>query len=167
MDYLPCPGSPQEVGDLVGEKYFHKEFDKVKECAIVRYMKTIVREIPQKDYKGDGSSLHGESRGVYSVNRIEVRYINWVAYPENAHKDRLHASVDLFGPTTTGKEYTDRGIEKALNGDSKLLMDIQVMIVLALKAAGIRRTVPQISLSWSEYGMQHRNGWNFDVNPKS
>ena len=128
-------------------------------------MKTIVKNIKQRDYRGDGSSLYSNSTGVYSVNRIEVSYINWEAYPKDK-KARFHASVSLFGPTTTGQEYTDKGIVQALNADKALIMDIQVMIVLALKVAGVRRTVPQISLGWSEYGMQHENGWNFDISPK-
>ncbi len=114
-------------------------------------------------FRGDGSSLWGQSNGIYSVNRVEVNYVNWASYPEQESKT-LHASVSLFGPNTHMDHYTDNGIERSVRKNIKLIAIIRAAIREKLKAALIARKLPStLKISWSERGMQPDKGWNFDV----
>jgi hypothetical protein len=126
-------------------------------------MKPIIRKIEPNTVTGKGDSLWGNSKGTFTVDRVEINYVNWVAYPTNGPTDKLHVSVSLFGPTTRPEQYTDTGIVKELNKNTRLLRVVRSMVLSALKEAKILRIPPiRLILSWSEWGMQPEGGWNFD-----
>ena len=126
-------------------------------------MKTVIRKIEPNEVKGKGNSLWGDSKGTFMVDRVEVNYINWVAYPTNTPTDKLHVSVSMFGPTTLPEQYSDTGIVKELNKNPRLLRVIRSMVLSALKEAKLLRIPPiRLVFSWSEWGMQPDGGWNFD-----
>lgn len=120
-------------------------------------------KIKAQKFKGNGTSLWGKSDGTYSVNQMEVGYVNWVAYPEDLTR-RLHASVSLFGPNTEWVQYTDSAIIASVRKNLILLVAIRAEIKRQLKAAGITQELPAtLKISWSEHGMQPIGGWNFDI----
>ena len=121
------------------------------------------KPIPVQNLEGDGSSLWGNSRGIFSVTEVEVDYVNWVSYPKNAKTDDIHASVTLSGPTTRGEHYTDSAIEKAASRNAVILAAVRELVETKLAEAGIKHRVPAFHLRWSEWGMQPDNGWNFDL----
>ena len=123
------------------------------------------KTIPKQNLKGDGSSLWGNSRGIFPVVHVEVHYVNWVSYPKNAKSDNIHASVTLSGPTTSGEHYTDSGLQKAASKNAVILAAVRELVETKLAEAGIKKRVPAFHLKWSEWGMQPDNGWNFDLCP--
>ena len=123
------------------------------------------KTIPKQNLEGDGSSLWGNSRGIFPVVHVEVHYVNWSSYPENAKTDNIHASVTLSGPTTSGEHYTDSGLQKAASKNAVILAAVRELVEIKLAKAGIKQRVPAFYLGWSEWGMQPDNGWNFDLCP--
>lgn len=114
---------------------------------------------------GNDTSLWGRSNGNYAIDRLEVTYVNWISYPKDL-KTGLHASVNVFGTGTEWQQYTDKAIEKNLNGNASFMAALVLTLQTMLKKAGIRRKLPTISVNWSEQGMQPNKGWNFDVGPR-
>jgi hypothetical protein len=115
------------------------------------------------NFIGNGSSLWGESKGKYSVNDLEIGYVNWVSYPDDKTAP-FHASMTLSGPNTQWHQYTDKGIEAGIRKSIVLLVAARCEIQRQLAAAGITRKLPAtLQISWSEQGMQPDKGWNFDV----
>jgi hypothetical protein len=113
---------------------------------------------------GNGTSLWGDSKGKFTIDRIEVGYINWVAYPKDT-KSNFHTSISLFGEETRWFQYTDRRIEIAVNRHKTLFKAIRQQIQEKLTEAKIARPLPEkLQLSWSEQGLQPAHGWNFDLN---
>jgi len=116
---------------------------------------------------GNGTSIWGESKGRYQITSIKVGYINWVAYPDD-ECEKLHASVDMYGPNTECIQYTDRGIVNSLNRNDEFKRMVKEAIQSKLDANKIYRELPKnIEINWSETGMQPVCGWNFDVNGKA
>ncbi len=115
------------------------------------------------NFVGNGSSLWGESKGKYSVNDMEIGYVNWVSYPEDKTAP-FHARMTLRGPNTEWHQYTDHAIEKGIRKSIVLLVAARCEIQRRLKEAHITRKLPAtLKISWSEQGMQPDKGWNFDV----
>ena len=102
-------------------------------------MNKTIEVVPPFPIKGDGSSIWGESKGTFRVDKIVV---DW-------DKEEECGNVDMFGKGIKSCQYTDDGIEK------------EVIKLLPLIAKHIGR--PLESISWSEYGMQSEKGWNFDI----
>ena len=114
-------------------------------------------------FKGNGSSLWGESKGTFTVNQMDIGYINWVSY-RNDKAAPLHASLTLCGPNTEWFHYTDDGVIKGIRGSMTLLRAVRKELARQLTAADISRLLPEtITISWSEQGLQPDKGWNFDV----
>lgn len=118
---------------------------------------------PVVEVHGNGTSLWGESKGLFTVDSVSVDYINWVSYPKQADKDKIHASVTLSGPNTDGNIYTDKSVEFWLSKNNRLKGIIRKLVEGKLKEAGISRRLPAFYLNWSEYGMQGEKFWNFDL----
>lgn len=113
-------------------------------------------------FKGNGSSLWGESKGTFTVNDMEVDYINWVSYPKDPAP--LFASMTLTGPNTDWFQYTDDSIVKGIRKNLTVIVALRLAIQRKLNDAGITRKLPAtLKISWSEQGMQPDKGWNFDV----
>jgi len=103
--------------------------------------------------QGKGDSLWGISNGAYTVNKAEV-YLSF--YSE---KNELYGELQLFGENTEWIQYTDSGIEKAVNRNKV----IKAEIVKQIKAEKDIDVKPEtIDISWSEQGMQPDGGWSFD-----
>ncbi len=91
---------------------------------------------------GNGTSIWGPSKCDCMVRKLYL-----VTAPEiNPHPIELRA----FGDNTQWHHYTDRQIQKEMN--SRILPIIQKRIKKPIK-----------KLSWSEQGMQPKNGWSFDI----
>lgn len=120
---------------------------------------------PPIEVHGNGTSLWGESNGLFTVDSVNVDYINWVAYPKLADEDKIHASVTLSGPNTDGNIYTDKSVQFWLSKNNRLKGIIRNIVEGKLKEAGISRKLPPFYLSWSEHGMQGEKSWNFDLCP--
>lgn len=118
---------------------------------------------PPVEVHGNGTSLWGESKGLFTVDSVSVDYINWVSYPQNAKTDKIHASVTLSGPNTDGNVYTDTSVEFWLSKNNRLKGIIRKLVEAKLIEAGIKRRLPAFYLNWSEYGMQGEKFWNFDL----
>lgn len=125
-------------------------------------MKANSRDIKPQTLHGNGTSLWTDSRGEYTVNKVEVGYLNLDHDPK---EPRLHASVTLSGPDTNGNIYTDKKIETLVNENKTIMGAVRTLLRDRFKAAGITRRIPAFKLGWSEYGMQGENFWNFDLSP--
>lgn len=129
-------------------------------------MKEATAQIqPPLDVHGNGTSLWGNSNGVFTVDSVKVDYINWVSYPKQAATDRIHASVTLSGPTTDGNVYTDTSVSFWLSKNNRLKGIIRKLVEAKLREVGIKKRLPGFYLNWSEYGMQGEKFWNFDLCP--
>ena len=94
------------------------------------------------DVQGKGNSLWGSSSGQYTVNRAVVR---------NFCDTEAPYELRLFGENLEPEQYTDSGIQEAVN-----------TIMLPI----LREMYPAFVISkitWSEWGMQPDNGWSFDI----
>ncbi len=48
--------------------------------------------------------------------------------------------------------------------ENRAIMDaVKKIVTKRLSQAGINRQLPELRLSWSEYGMQGERFWNFDL----
>ena len=109
---------------------------------------------------GNGTSLWGNSKGEFKIESFEIGYINWVDYPK---EDRLHFSIDVFGPNLNWFQYTDESIEKSLRENDKFMEAIKKELREKLDENNIQRLIPnELYFSWSEQGLQPEKGWNFD-----
>ena len=98
--------------------------------------------------QGKGDSLWGISNGAYTVNKAEVDLSSY-----------SYGELQLFGKNTEWVQYTDTGIEKAVNRNKV----IKAEIVKQIKAEKNIDVKPEtIDISWSEQGMQPDGGWSFD-----
>lgn len=128
-------------------------------------MKTQRAIIPKSlnvTVKGNGTSLWGESNGNYKIKKMELNYLNLVAYPD---EKKLYASVDVFGDSIMWHQYTDKQIEKNINNSEIIKNSIEMMINNLLKHNNINRQckASNLKISWSEQGLQPYDGWNFDI----
>lgn len=121
------------------------------------------KTIKVQTIRGKGNSLWGESKGAFHVSTVEIRYLNFIHYPAEA---KIHASVTLRGPDTKGVHYTDSGIQKNVDKNPAIKLVAREILGELLAKNGMKRDIPEFNLSWSEWGMQPENGWNFDLGPK-
>jgi len=109
-----------------------------------------------------GDSIWEKTEGTVQVDRATVSYqgkreiinpggFRYAEFSAKGYKVRQHISVDVDGPALLPFWYTDSGVEEAVAAAFKAEL-------LALLGAD------DLSLSWSEQGMQGDASWNFDVN---
>lgn len=128
-------------------------------------MKTTIKIKPQR-LEGDGSSIWGDSRGTYTVNSVTVDYVNWTIPDALAANEPIHASVTLKGPKTRDYHYTDKAIPKAVSNNPVIMAAVKRLVQGYLDKAGVKFTIPDgIYVTWSEWGMQTKKTWNFDLCP--
>jgi hypothetical protein len=95
---------------------------------------------------GDGSSIWGESKGEFQINRIEVELCVAEGGEEIAEK---WGNLEAFGPKTRSTHYTDAKIEHEIKRKLKSVLE--------------EKFGPIKEFGWSEHGMQPEKGWNFDI----
>lgn len=100
-----------------------------------------------------GSVLVDKAEIVYEGEKAEVKPGSWryEEYHAKGYVTRQHISLEVSGPKLLPFWYTDSGAEA----------DVAVVFkagLLALTGAS------DLSLSWSEQGLQGDGSWNFDVN---
>lgn len=98
------------------------------------------------EIKGNGTSLWGESNGLFLVKEINLNYKDNESTP-------AWCEIQMFGDNIDWYQYTDRLIEKEVN---EKCLDF----CISLLPEKVR--TEKWKLIWSEQGMQPANGWSFD-----
>jgi len=108
-----------------------------------------------------GDSIWQKTEGMVLVDRAVMGYMGektaikpdgfrYADYQRQGYKFRQHTSVDVDGPALLPFWYTDSGVE--------------TIVAIMFKAQLLAETgADDLSLSWSEQGMQGDASWNFDV----